>query len=88
MPTRYTIRKFCPVQQGRVHRVRQAQVHPTAGLNRGFDLSPIDALIYLVVRCRMRRQIPIGLALHPVTGLRITVIPQRSPTCGGNARGL
>src|ERR1035437_6617866 len=85
---KFTTKKPRAVEYLRVHRVRQVQVHPTAGLNRRFDLSPIDALIYLVVRSRLRCQIPVRLDLHPVTGLRITVIPQRWPACGGYARGL
>ena len=59
-----------------------AQVHPAAGVNRRFGLSPVDTLIDLKVGCRLSCPIPVGcpiwLGLRPVTHLRITtVIPQR-----------
>ena len=50
--------------------------------------SPIDALIDLKVRCRLRRQIPIGLHVHPLIRLRVAVIPQRGPACRRQVRGL
>lgn len=52
--------------------------------------SPIDALIDLKVGCGLRRPIPVGylvrLDLRPVTDLRITVLPQRWPTCGSDIK--
>lgn len=65
-----------------------AQVHPTAGVNRRFDLSPIYALIYLGVGCRLCCQIPVRLDVHPVIHLRITVLPQWRTACGGDVWGL
>ena len=41
-----------------------AQSHPTAIQNRRFAQSPTDALIDLIVRCGLRRQIPVRLDLH------------------------
>jgi hypothetical protein len=55
----------------------RAQVSPAARLNRCFSRSPIDALIDLVVRCRLPRQIPVWFELGTLTHLRITVLPQR-----------
>ena len=61
-----------------------AQSRPAASQNRRFARSPIDALIDLIVRCRLCRQIPIGLNVHPLIRLRITtVIPQRWPARRG-----
>ncbi len=48
-----------------------------------FTHSLTDALIDLVVGGRLRRQIPIGLNVHPLIRQRITVIPQRRPACLG-----
>src|SRR5450830_193343 len=51
--------------------------------------SPIDALIDLIVGCRLRRPIPVSfpvwLAWHLVAHLRITLLPQRRPACRGDA---
>jgi hypothetical protein len=60
-----------------------AQVHPAAGVNRRFGLSPVDALIDLKVRCRLRCQIPVWLGRNTLTDVRITVIPQRKPARRG-----
>ncbi|MBK7007088.1 MAG: glycosyltransferase [Burkholderiales bacterium] len=46
------------------------------------------ALVHLVVRCGLRCQIPVRLALHPVIDLRVTVIPQRWPACRGDMWGI
>src|SRR5664280_759281 len=50
--------------------------------------SPIDALIDLIVGCRLRRPIPVSfpvwLAWHLVVHLRITFLPQRWPACRGD----
>ena len=37
-----------------------------ASQNRRFDLSPIDALIDIKVRCRLRRQIPVRLDFEEI----------------------
>jgi hypothetical protein len=68
-----------------VRRACQTQGYPPAHLSRLFDLSPIDALINLVFRCRLCRQIPLRIDLHPVIHLRITVTPQGQPACRGDA---
>ena len=52
--------------------VCRAQVHPAAIQNRRLCLSPIDAVIYLVVGGRLCRQIPIRFDVHRVIHLRIT----------------
>lgn len=62
-----------------MHRVRQTQAHPTESLCRRFVLSPVDALIDLVIGCRLRSQIPIWLDFDTTTDRRITVAPQRWP---------
>ena len=36
----------------------RTQTYPAASLSRQFDLSPIDTLIGIKVRCGLRRQIP------------------------------
>lgn len=54
--------------------VCRAQNPPAAIQNRRLCQSPADALIYLIVRCRLRCQIPIRFDLRPVTHLRITTI--------------
>jgi hypothetical protein len=41
----------------------------------------MDALIDLVVRCRLSCQIPVWFDLGTLTHLRITVLPDRRPTC-------
>lgn len=70
-----------------MRRVCQAQAYPAANQNRRLNQSPTDALIDLIVRCRLRRQIPVcWLDLRPVIHLRITVIPQRWSACRGNMR--
>ena len=62
---------------------------PATIQNRRLCLSPMDALIDHVVRCRLLCQIPVRCALHPVIPLRsAVVIPQRRPTRRGDARGL
>ena len=65
-----------------MHRVCQAQGQPAARLNRRFALSPIDALIDLVVRCGLRCQIPVRFDFDTLTHLRITALPQRWPASG------
>lgn len=59
-----------------------------ARLTRSFAPSPIDALIDLIGRCRLRCQIPVRLDLHTLARLRITVLPQRWPACRGDVRRL
>ena len=72
-----------------MRRVCQAQAYPAAFQNRRFNHSPVDALIDLVVGCRLRRQIPVcWLDLRPVIHLRIAVIPQRLPARRGYVWGL
>jgi hypothetical protein len=62
---------------------------PAAIQNRRFDLSPIDALINLVIGGRLLCQIPIRLDVHPVIHLRITtLLPQRWPARRGYVRVL
>jgi hypothetical protein len=62
---------------------------PAAIQNRRFDLSPIDALINLVIGGRLLCQIPIRLDVHPVIHLGITtLLPQRWPARRGYVRGL
>ena len=39
----------------------------------------IDALVDLIVRCRLLRQIPVWLNLDTLAHLRITVLSQRWP---------
>jgi hypothetical protein len=57
---------------------------PASESESPFARSPVAALIDLVVRCRLRRQIPIGINVHPLIRLRITtVIPQRWRVCQG-----
>ena len=73
-------------------RLARVQPSPAASLKRRFNLwsvdSSTDALIDLVVWCRLPCQIPVWLALDALTGLRITVLPQRWPACRGQARRL
>ncbi|MEI8324607.1 MAG: hypothetical protein WCH44_04445 [Betaproteobacteria bacterium] len=67
----------------------RAQPLPAAQLSRRLNQSRIDALIDLLVRCRLRRQIRIWLDLRTVSHLRIaTVIPQRWSARRGHARWL
>lgn len=48
--------------------------------NHCFDASQNGALIDLIVRCRLCRQVSVRLDLHPVIHLRITTVgPQRCP---------
>ena len=61
----------------------RAHRYPPASLSHRFAWSPVDALIDLKVGCRLRRQIPIGLNVHPVICLRVAVIPQRWPARRG-----
>ena len=58
-------------------RLAHTQAYPAAGLYRRYVLSPIDALIDLVVWCRLPRQIPVWIDLDTLTRLRITVLPHR-----------
>ena len=58
-----------------------ALIHPTAGVNRRLDLSLIDTLIHLVVRCRLCRETPARLDVHLVIHLRTAVRPLRWPLC-------
>lgn len=61
-----------------VRRACQAQGYPPAHLSRLFDLTPVDALIGIKVRCGLRCQIPVWLGLHTLAHLRITtVFPQQ-----------
>ena len=61
-----------------MRRVCRAHRYPPASLSHRFARSPVDALVDLKVRCRLRCQIPVcWLDLRPVTHLRIAVIPQR-----------
>ena len=79
----------CSQERFAVRRVCQAQAYPAAFQNRRFNHSPVDALIDLVVGCRLRRQIPVcWLDLCPVIHLRIAVIPQRWPARRGYVRWL
>ena len=55
-----------------------------ARLNRRFAHSPVDALINLVVRCRLRRQIPVWGDIDTVIHLRIAVVPKWWPACRGD----
>jgi hypothetical protein len=66
-----------------VRGVYRAQSHPAAIRNRRSCLSPIDALIYLVVGCRLRCQNPVLIDHNTLNRLRITVLPQRRATCRG-----
>ena len=50
-----------------VRRVCQAHSYPAASQSRRLNHSPTDALIDLIVGGRLRRQIPIGLNVHPLT---------------------
>jgi len=64
-----------------------AQVQPAAIQNRRLCLSPIDALIYLVAGCRLRRQIRVRRDLGTLAHLHITtVLPQRRPACRGDVK--
>lgn len=63
--------------------VCRAQSHPAAIQNPRLCLSPIDALIYLVVGSRLYREIPIRFDMHRVIHLCIIAIPQRQPTGRG-----
>jgi hypothetical protein len=62
--------------------------YPAATQTRRLARSPTDALINLIVRCRLRCQIPIGLNVHPLIRLRIAVIPQWWPAHRGYVREL
>jgi hypothetical protein len=70
-----------------VRRVCRAHSYPPASLSHRFGKtpspasSPVDAMIDIKVRRRLRRQIPVcWLDLHPLIRLRITtVISQRWP---------
>ena len=73
-----------------MQRVLQAQAHPAAHLNRHFPLSPVNALIDLVVRCglcRQVREVPVRFDFDILIHQRITALPQRWPARGGYARG-
>lgn len=70
-----------------MHRLRKTQVYSAARLNHRFHLSPIDALIDLVVGCRLRCPIPVRLDFDTLTHLHITVIPQRRLASRGYYRG-
>ena len=61
------------------------QAFPAAILNRHFGLSPVHALIDLIVRCRLCRQMPVRLDFDTLAHLRVTLIPQRRPACRGYA---
>lgn len=79
LPGGFTTKEPCSGDRFPVRGVRHTQGYPAAHLNRRFDRSPVDALINLIVGCRLRSRIPVRLDLHPVTHLRITVLPQRWP---------
>ena len=66
----------------------RAQLLPRSDGYRRFTGSPIDALVYLVIGCGLRCQIPIRLALHPVIHRRITLNPQRWPACWRDVWGF
>ena len=66
----------------------RTQLPPAAHGMRRFSLSPVDALVHFVVRCRLRHQIPIRLDVQPVIHLRVAALPQRWPACRGDARRL
>ena len=61
----------------RTHSYAAASLSHRFGKTPSPARSPIDAPIDLVVGGRLRCQIPIGLNVHPVIGLRIAFIPQR-----------
>ena len=87
MPGRSTVKMRCSQERLAVRGVYGAHSQTAAGQSRRLDPSPTDALINLKVRCRLRRQIRIGLNVHPLIRLRITtVIPQRWPARRGNLR--
>jgi len=48
--------------------------------------SPVDALIDLVVRCRVCGQVPIGFNFDTLAHRCVTTIPKRRPSCRGDAR--
>lgn len=64
------------------------QRHPAAIQNRRFDLSPIDALINLVIGGRLLCQIPVRLDRNTLNRLRVAVVPQRWSARRGYVRGL
>ncbi len=61
----------------------RAHRYPAASLRHRFARSPTDTLIDHIVRCRLRRQVPIGPNVHPRIRLRIAVLPQRWPARRG-----
>ena len=88
-PGRTTAKMGCSQEGLAVRRVWRAHRYPPASLSHRFARSPIDALIHPIVGSGLRRQIPIGLNVHPLIRLRITtVIPQRWPARRGNLRGI
>jgi hypothetical protein len=64
------------------------QTYHAARLKRRFELSPVDALFYLIVGCHLRCQISVWLNLNLLASLRITVVSQRWPARWGYVRGL
>ena len=79
------MKKRDPEGQWLVGGMFPAQVHSAAIQNRRLCLSPIDALIYLVAGCRLRRQIRVRRDLDTLAHLPITtVLPQRRPACRGD----
>jgi hypothetical protein len=57
----------------------RVQVSPLVLLNHCFYRAPADALIDLIVRCRLPHQIPVWLPLCTLARLRLTVLPQGWP---------
>jgi hypothetical protein len=55
----------------------RTQTYPAANLMRRFILSPMDAMIDLIFRRRLRCHISVWLAWHLVARLRITFISRR-----------
>ena len=86
VPGRSTANMRCSQERFAVRRVCRAHSYLAASLSHRFGKtlsparSPIDALIVLIVRCRLRRQIPVCWLI--VIYLRVAVIPQRWPACG------
>ena len=71
-----------------MRRVWRAYCYLASESESPFSLSPTDALISLVIGCRLRCQIPTGLHVHPLIRLCISVIPKRWPARRGYAREL
>ena len=90
VPGLSTAKIRCSQEGLAVRWLSRAHSCPAASLSHRFGKtpsparSPTDALIDLVVRCRLRRQVPIcWFDLRPVIRLRIAVTPQRWPARRG-----